>query len=154
MSHKQTKNLYIKKWNEEAWGDPEKSLVIFRDEIIKNWNYEICILEIETALDQTGFLFVNWDRKELVFTGASFNSHFSGRQGSAYYSALTLLALLGLREIVTPVCYVKPDENGKIGGEYLKKTILDFLDKSITNLPTYLLRQEKNTPSIIKSPRQ
>lgn len=83
-------------YDENALGVTERSLKILRDALAERINHRIVVVEIPTNDRNCGYLIVDGDNDEAVFTGNGFRTDKKEEGGAGYRSAQALLALYGI----------------------------------------------------------
>jgi len=106
--------MYELIYDENTFGITERSLKMLRNTLAKRINHRIAVVEVPTDEICCGFLILDKDAQEAVFTGDGFRTDNGGEGGAGYKSAKALLNVLGIRPIHwvnvvhTDVIYQKP----------------------------------------------
>jgi len=92
--------MEIKKvvFDENTFGITRTSLKMLRDTLARAIENHIAIFEIPTSDLCCGFLILDREREEAIFTGDGFRTDRGGEGGAGYKSAEVLFNLYGIRQ--------------------------------------------------------
>lgn len=120
---------YDVKWNEDAWGITNKSLTNFRNALVDCWNDRIALFEAGTMQEGeiVGFVVVNKDKKQIIFTGDGFRRDGGGEGGTGYRSVKHLCDLLGIEQ--SKILQFDIADTMEFDPDYVKREILNCVEK-------------------------
>ena len=87
---------YTVLFDESTFGITAKSLKMLRNTLAERFNHRIAVIEVPTDQICCGFLLLDQDTREAVFTGDGFRTDGAGEGGAGYKSARAYLDLFGM----------------------------------------------------------
>lgn len=88
------------KFDENTFGITQRSLKVLRDTLIEKVKSRIAVVEIPTNDLCCGYLILDKNHNEAVYTGDGFRMDRCGEGGAGYRSAEALFGLLGIRPLI------------------------------------------------------
>ena len=85
--------------DESTFGITEKSLKMLRNRLAERFDHRLAVVELPTDRICCGFLILDKDAQEAIFTGDGFRTDNGGEGGAGYKSAKALLQLFGMPSI-------------------------------------------------------
>lgn len=127
-------------FDENTFGITQRSLKVLRDTIAERVHHRIAVFELPTSDLCCGYMFLDFDTGEAIFTGDGFRMDRGGEGGAGYRSAQALFALFRINRYYWET--VNIDEIYQGDKEVVRKKLLevaeemaDTLDESICSRP-------------------
>ena len=89
-------------FDESTFGITERSLKMLRDTLAERIDHRLAVIEVPTDQICCGFLILDKDAQEAIFTGDGFRTDNGGEGGAGYKSAKALLDVFGMPAIYWP----------------------------------------------------
>ncbi len=93
--------MYVICYDENTFGTTKRSLKMLRDTLAKRIDHRIAVVQVPSNQICCGFLVLDVDAQEAIFTGDGFRTDNGGEGGAGYKSAKALLDLFGMQ----PICW-------------------------------------------------
>jgi len=91
--------MYAIIYDESTFGITEKSLKMLRNTLAERIDHRVAVVEVPTDQICCGFLVLDKDAQEAIFTGDGFRTDNGGEGGAGYKSAKALLDVFGMPSI-------------------------------------------------------
>jgi len=98
-------------FDENTFGITQKSLKMLRNALAESIHHSTAVIEVPTSDMTCGFLIVDRDANEAVWSGDGFRTDNGGEGGAGYKSALALLRLFGFSPSIEVVVSEPVDVN-------------------------------------------
>lgn len=123
-------------YDENTFGITQNSLKMLRDTLAAKINYHIAVFEIPTSDLCCGFLILDKDMDEAIFTGDGFRQDRAGEGGAGYKTAEILFRLFGMKaEVWEKVDFTQGYQGKKEVIEQKLKDVIAEISQEYTSLP-------------------
>lgn len=139
---------FIITYDESTFGITERSLKLLRNTLAKRIDHWIAVVEVPTDQICCGFLILDKDAEEAVFSGDGFRTDNGGEGGAGYKSAKALLQVFGIAPIHWPAVLNIWDGTS---GPLMRKALRGFVDEVQRELKAeYYIKPADRTPSYLR----
>jgi len=140
--------MYAVIYDESTFGITEKSLKMLRNALAERIDHRITVVEVPTDEICCGFLILDKDVEEAVFSGDGFRTDNGGEGGAGYKSAKALLQVFGIPPIHWPAVLNIWDETS---GPLMRKALTVLVDEVQRDLKAgYYVKPADRTPSYLR----
>ena len=138
--------MYAVIYDESTFGITEKSLKMLRNALAERIDHRITVVEVPTDQICCGFLILDKDAEEAVFSGDGFRTDNGGEGGAGYKSAKALLQVFGI-----PVIHWPAVLNIWDGTSVMRKALTVLVDEVQRDLKAgYYVKPADRTPSYLR----
>ena len=114
-------------FDENSFGITQRSLKILRDSLAQRMNHHIAVVEVPTNDLCCGFLILDRDLNEAIFTGDGFRTDGGGEGGAGYRSAEALFSLFRIKIIPWETVNIEQIYQGDT--ESVRKKLLNLAEE-------------------------
>jgi len=114
-------------YDENALVVAERSLRVLRDALAERINHRIVVVEIPSNDAHCGYLIIDGDNNEAVFTGIGFRTDRKEEGGAGFRSAQALFALYGIMPCIWDE-KIAMDDNGNGSRVQIRRRLYQLLE--------------------------